>query len=392
LSYSWPPAETVPDILSSEAPHVQPSFLVDEVMRRRREFGISRVGSITRLDRVRIPVVQVVRPLALSNAVTQGKGMDHLQATVSALMEALELWAGEVPCPSRLDMTATELGSDVVDLYESALTMQTPVDWRTTRLSWAQGWDLFRNEAIPVPLALVDTIYTIPSPHPPIFPRSTTGLGAGQSLLQALCKAGLEILERDSVAKARNSYRFFERWQVNPASVTEGKAAKLIAQIEAAGLLVGIWRVPAPHDLPIYWCHVMENRGFHELAPLPGSGYACHFTHGEALAGAMLEACQGRLTAIAGAREDITREHYPMKHDRDQLAEWREFLAAPSSGIDVSELLTAGTGGCDQSLQRIIDALRRAGAKRAIAVPIYVDAASHIHVVRMVAPGMQQAP
>jgi ribosomal protein S12 methylthiotransferase accessory factor len=50
----------------------------------------------------------------------------------------------------------------------------------------------------------------------------------------------------------------------------------------------------------------MESGRHPELAPLPADGSACHFSHGKALVGALLEACQGRLAAISGAREDIT--------------------------------------------------------------------------------------
>jgi ribosomal protein S12 methylthiotransferase accessory factor len=307
-------------------------------------------------------------------------------------MEALELWAGEVPCPTTINATAAELGVEIGDIYDASILPEARTSWRTKQVSWSQGWDLFRNEAMWVPHALVDTIYTVPSPHPEIFPRSTTGLGAGQSLYQALCKAALEILERDAVANAQRLHHFFDKCQVNPVSVTNGLSAKLIKQVQSADLLVGIWCVPAPHDLPIYCCHVMENKGFNELAPLPGAGYACHFTHDEALAGALMEACQGRLTAIAGAREDITRNLYPNKHDRGQLEDWRGFLAAPTNVIEVPELTNARVVDCDRSIQRLVRALRKAGAKRAMVIPLYVELPSSIHVIRMVAPGMRHAP
>ncbi|MEZ0167512.1 YcaO-like family protein [Microvirga sp. TS319] len=392
MDYSWPSIWSVPYALRSDDPSVQTGSLVKELIDRRREFGISRIGSITRLDRVRIPVIQVTRPLALSNAVTQGKGFNYLQATISALMEALELWAGERPCPASVNRTAAELGAEIGDTYESSVLAGTQASWRAMPISWSQGWDLFRSEATWVPLALVDTVYAVPSPHPELFPRSTTGLGAGRSLYQALCKAALEILERDAIANAHRLNRLFDKCQVDPASVKGGLSAKLIQQIQSKGLLVGIWLVPAPHDLPVYCCHVMENKGFNELAPLPGAGYACHFTHDEALASALMEACQGRLTAIAGAREDITRSLYPTKHDRVQLAEWRDFLAAPTNVIRIPELAQANFVDSDRSIQRLMHALRKAGATRAIVVPLYAELPSGIHVIRMVAPGMRHTP
>ena len=55
---------------------------------------------------------------------------------------------------------------------------------------------------VPAPLALVDTVYTLPSPHPVAFPRTTTGLAGGTSLLSAFIHAALEILEQAAVAAA----------------------------------------------------------------------------------------------------------------------------------------------------------------------------------------------
>lgn len=68
----------------------------------------------------------------------------------------------------------------------------------------------------PVPLAVVDTVYTVPSPHPAIFPRTTTGLGAGTNLTRGIVHAGLEILERDAVARAHAMPHFFDRRRIKP--------------------------------------------------------------------------------------------------------------------------------------------------------------------------------
>ena len=52
--------------------------------------GITRLGDITGLDYIGIPVVVAVRPNSRSVSVSQGKGLDLHQATASALMEAIE--------------------------------------------------------------------------------------------------------------------------------------------------------------------------------------------------------------------------------------------------------------------------------------------------------------
>src|SRR3954469_14776054 len=53
--------------------------------------GITRVGNVTGLDRLGIPVYMAMRPNSRSLSVSQGKGLSHDAAWVSAVMESLEL-------------------------------------------------------------------------------------------------------------------------------------------------------------------------------------------------------------------------------------------------------------------------------------------------------------
>jgi ribosomal protein S12 methylthiotransferase accessory factor len=357
-------------------------------MKRRREFGLTRVGSITRLDRIGIPVVQVVRPLALSNCVSQGKGATVADATVSALMEALETWAAERIPPAALSRHPTQvLPEPLRQLYASCLITDADPNWIEIPLSWAKGWDLLSRAALPVPTALVDTVYTLPSPHPYLFPRTTTGLGAGPTMRRAVLHAALEVLERDAVAAARRRPHFFDHHQVDLTSIGDGLAWRLLRQIQEAGLVVGAWRVPAAHPLPIYWCHVMESDETEELAPLPAEGFGCALTDDDALAKALLEACQARLTAISGAREDVTREVYPTSYDRPRLAEWRLFLARPQPPRRLPDPEKRDDA---PPLRRVVSALEAAGARAVIVVPLYSEPAG-LHVVRVVAPPLRPA-
>src|SRR5438132_13617410 len=64
----------------------------DETLARVRPYaarmGITRLGNITGLDHIGIPVA--VRPNSRSVSVSQGKGLELPQAVASALMEARE--------------------------------------------------------------------------------------------------------------------------------------------------------------------------------------------------------------------------------------------------------------------------------------------------------------
>jgi ribosomal protein S12 methylthiotransferase accessory factor len=363
--------------------------LVETVFAARRQFGITRLGSLTRLDPGGICVVQAVRPLSLSNAVSQGKGRNLIDAAASALMESLETWAAERIDASRVTVaTALGLGEDVRSLYSDAVVNGFDPGWDRLPLGWVDGYDLFSGAVRPVPLALVDTVYTHPSPHPVGFPRSTTGLAAGTNLLSAIVHAGLEIIERACVAAAERSPRTHPERRIDAASVSGRLSKDVLAAIEAADLVAGIWLVSPERGLPVYRCHVIEGERHREIAPFPGVGFGCDFTHDRALAKALMEAAQARLTVVAGAREDLTRSAYPENFDRKQLAEWRHELRSPTGAISMAPDRPMPAPG-EPTLAAVIAALKEAGAKAAFVVPLFSSAMPKIEVVRVVAPPLR---
>src|SRR5580700_8911003 len=79
--------------------------------------GITRLGNITGLDRIGIPVAIAVRPNSRSVSVSQGKGLDLTQAKASALMEAAEGFHAETfDAFSRARYADLMAGGQVVDL------------------------------------------------------------------------------------------------------------------------------------------------------------------------------------------------------------------------------------------------------------------------------------
>jgi ribosomal protein S12 methylthiotransferase accessory factor len=308
-------------------------------------------------------------------------------------MESLETWAGENnPQTESSDRRPlADADAKVIDLYSTIVVRHAQDNWDRLPISWVEGWDLLAHSPLPVPLAVVDTVYAWPSPHPDIFPRSTTGLGGGSTFGDAIVQGALEILERDAVAHAQRQHDFFDRRRVDPETVRSKLSRAIIDRIAAANLVVGIWDVAAKHALPVYWCHVMEAEGDHELVPLPADGFGCDFTHDAALAKALLEACQARAAAISGAREDITRQVYPEAFDRTRLADWRAFLTQ-GGGASYPQASSTAPVSRPARLEAVITAVEQAGAKAVIVVPLFVDEQAGIFVVRLVAPPLRQHP
>jgi ribosomal protein S12 methylthiotransferase accessory factor len=363
---------------------------VARILCNRARFGITRLASVTRLDWIGIHVAQAIRPESLFNVVSQGKGLSTTQAAASALMECLEGWAGERTWTWRtFSCPASHLGQTIKDLYKEVVVTDATSNWDCLNLEWINGWDLLSEQVMPVPTALVDTRYTIPSRHPHVFPRVTTGLGAGRSMIAAVIHAVLEILERHAVSEAHNRHGFFDDYQINLSTVEVGDSADILDRIKRAGMLAGAWRIPVPFRLPVYWCHVMESESVGELVPLPAEGFSCDFTEERALARALLEACQARVTAIAGSREDLTRRAYPDEYDRPALQRWRDQLLSTSRSRPFSESMHDDEISALAKLDRLRDALICAGSKSTAIVPLFNDGSCGIHVVRVVAPPLR---
>lgn len=360
--------------------------LVRALVAARRCFGITRIGSLSRLDRAGVSVAQIVRPLSLSNAASQGKGENIIDAAASAFMEALECWAAERIEHSRIRFArARDLGDEVRDLYAGCRVHGFDAGWDQLRLGWIDGYDLLTARVVPVPLALVDTIYTLPSPHPIAFPRSTRGLAAGSTVLAAIIHAALEILERANVATAERYPRRYPERQIDPASAPGPRSSRILARLAEADLAVGAWLVPGDHDLPVFRSEVIETERHREIAPMPGEGSACDFTLDSALANALLEAAQARVTALGGSREDITRASYPKRYDRIDMAARRKAYLAPVDAVQLPAD-THGPASGVAALDTVLRALKDAGGRAVVVVPLHSSKDPDFEVIRLVVP------
>ncbi len=363
--------------------------LVRALFSVRRRYGITRIGSLTRLDRAGVAVAQVVRPLSLSNAVSQGKGANIMDAAASALMETLECWAAERIAPERIKVaSARDLGDEIRNLYAGCRVHGFDAGWDQLRLGWTGGYDLLTARVLPVPAALVDTIYTLPSPHPIAFPRSTRGLAAGPTMLAAIIHAALEVLERASVAGARRYPRSYPELRIDPARVDGPLSSRILADLKAADLAAGIWQVPGDHHLPVFRCQVIETEAHREIAPMPGEGFACDFTYDGALARALMEAAQARVTALAGAREDITRAAYPESYGRKDLDARRHAFLSQGGTVPLPVDRDAPASG-DAALGAVLDALKSAGGQAVLVVPLYSGQDPNLEIVRLVVPPLR---
>jgi len=247
-------------------------------------FGITRVADITGLDHVGWPVAQAVRPMARSNAVTQGKGPTLAAAAVGAALECLEMAAGEEPG----QLTTAPPGPST--LWQPLACGEV---WDIGE--WVRAWRIDTSAWDAVPRDVVDSDFSrgAAADAAPIL-RISIGLGAGADLASAIWHGLLEAIEGDARIRAEASGQMERILPSGPAF----DAAK------AAELRVAVWQMPCRAGLVAVKASVMEAPGASAL-PLPAVGYAARPSGANAVEAAISEALQARLAVISGARARI---------------------------------------------------------------------------------------
>ncbi|MGW7825129.1 YcaO-like family protein [Streptomyces puniciscabiei] len=347
-------------------------------------FGITRVADITGLDDLGIPVAQAVRPLARTLSVAQGKGATLEAARISAVMEAIEVWHAEraVPDPVERDAPATALGLpyQVTELesYAGALAGEH------SRLEWIAASRLDGGGQVLVPAAAVwlgRSLHDDWRLHQPA--ASTNGLASGNTWAEACAHALCELVERDVLSRPVPGVQV-----IAPDTVTTPGCRAMLDRLAAAGAWIELRHLPNRSGVPVMTCHVW--REDQEQAVFGGSG--AHLDASVALSRAITEAAQSRLTAIAGAREDLPPFLYrPGPQQRPEphagpLTCWPTAVAAyPAPPAD--------DDGHLRHLRRLTAAVTAAAAGPALAVQLTHGAFSReeFTVVKVIVPGLAYA-
>jgi len=345
-----------------------------------RRAGITRIAELTGLDTIGIPVFAAIRPMGRSLSTQQGKGVTALAAKVSALMESLETWSAEHLELPIVRGSARGLGDRAVDAR--ALARPRGRLDRDARWRWVEGWDLVAGRAVLVPEQAVtlDTTFRVP----PIFDISSNGLASGNHLVEAIVHGLCEVIERDAEAAWRRAGG--DRRLVLD-TVTDPDCVALIERITRAGARVFVWDIARPGGaagVAVIGAAIMEDPGEPAWRTLGFyQGFGAHWTPEVALARALTEAAQTRVTYIAGARDDFFPFDYERATDPELLAElWRRFSAPCDEPVAFDELPRLAAATLGDALAQLVATQRQVVAvdltHRALGVP----------VVKVIVPGL----
>jgi ribosomal protein S12 methylthiotransferase accessory factor len=337
--------------------------------RLRRAAGITRIAELTGLDTIGIPVFAAVRPMGRSLSTQQGKGVTADAARVSALMESLETFCAEQPLAGAIRGSATALARRrrVVDVRRLARASRKRLA-RDAIYTWVTGWDLAAGEPILVPAQSV-TLDCVFGARPPVFDVSSTGLASGNALVEAIVHGLLEVIERDAEAAWRRAGS--DRRLVLDA-IADPACRALVAKITAAGARVFVWDLTgeAGVAVPVIGCAIVEDPAAPAWRPLGVyQGFGAHLVPEVAIARAITEAAQTRVTYIAGGRDDFFPEDYARATDRELVGElWARATTPCDEPVDPADLPRARTRGLGEDLEVLLARLAEAGTPQVIAV------------------------
>jgi ribosomal protein S12 methylthiotransferase accessory factor len=289
-----------------------PEATLSWIMPKLSAFGITRIADVTGLDRVDIPVVIAIRPMARSISVSQGKGLTLEAARVSAIMESIEVWHAEhLRTPAifgSYDQIRNEHAcipiDELVPSFEPLHLSDASVAER-----WHKSMDLMELEELLIPEAALSMNTVGRSVVSSTSTPTTNGLASGNDLVEAICHSAFEIIERHG----------FSAWyQIGPEKKAEtsidltavfGRNASLIRNIHNAELRLNVFDLSEYClGLPCYVAEIVGDGDFYMSRPYTGRGL--HVSAEIALTRAITESAQSRLSMISGAREDNYEEDY----------------------------------------------------------------------------------
>ena len=360
-----------------------------------KEYGISRLTNITRLDNIGIPVYVSIRPDASEGSlcVNAGKGITNMEAKAGALMEGIELAVVE---PHRKKVPIFKATySEVLDSAERpeaildfcpTMGAEIPLD---EEFDCVHALDLFSGKKFVIPAELAYCPYTEQSGR--FFGTSSNGLASGNSIAEASIHGIFEVIERDITS--------FQTLRLDVSNVDSGSmpkaAQEIYEKVLKAGHDIQVWYAHNEFDIPQFMAVIIEGNA--ETPMFIHMGFGCHGMKSIALIRAITEAAQGRLSYIHGGRDDL-RTDFDFFHTLSEKEKynWYKDLAASiqrvsaKKTIDFEKIhqLNFSFETIEEYFAALLDFIRKQGFRHVLQVP-FTSEEEPLQVVKMIIPRME---
>jgi len=319
-----------------------------------------------------------------------GKGLDRESAQVSAMMEAIERVSAErVDRPIAMRPFSTMRDGVPCAIDPRAFDLPDDSSYAEDRpISWIDGWDLLRGEAVWVPLDAVIT----PPVDGILRDVDTNGLASGNTVLEAVVHGLCEVIERDALGILQFTSLFADADEalpdgrrIDPGSLpAEGR--EWVERLRASGLQIETTLLES--DIGVAVCQSVILDGEYpstvEADPRRFVGLGASPNAAVAAVRSIMEAVQSRLAIIQGARDSFntlsgaSRRSTAKRPLRDIEARSR---------VSLDDVPTFVSDDLLDDLEYLLGRLSDAGFERAIVIDL-TRRDFGVPVVRVRVPGL----
>lgn len=346
------------------------------------------------------------RVASKSDRMAAGKGMTKDEAITSAIGEATERYCAYHWDPQRTFIAkASDIQSRYITPQDCVLYSDRQYnifEWPHPRytpdreLGWLNGNDVLDDSPVALPESLVYLVFPPPRMEDYFAPSTSNGLAAGPNRPRAILGGLCELMERDAMLITWMNRLPAVELQFDHSPEIPGRIFRHYAHF---GVNVRAFLMPS--DLPAATVMAIS---FEEDPARPANviGLGCHPDPNIALLKALFELCQGR--PAEGSRfqsnppqgrldkyEDVHTldDHSAFMSQMNRREEFA-FLWQSNEKKRIEDLPNPSTGDAAQDLKRCATELAEMGHRPGYAVLTTPDLAGYdIHVVRVIAPGLQ---
>ena len=333
--------------------------------------GITRLGTVTGMDRLGIPVAQTSRPDALLLSVDSGKGATVEQALASALMEGFERCVGERYFPPVVDLA--KLDAKCITAFPRIEGSGNLPEKR-----WATAKGILSRKEWFVPLNTV-----LMRPDIRMFETYccwTNGLSSGNTLEEAVVGGLYEVIERDAV---NASLRATHARMLDLSTIDDPVVTDILGKVEHGGCKAIVLDVTTDTCVPTYHAYLYD---FEDPMSVIAYGSGCHLAPAVAVARALCEAAQARAVWMTGTRDDIGHEKFTLARKEDNKREYEKMVSMCDS-VPLDQPNQSGNS-FDEDIQTLITKLDAAGLPEPLLVNMDDTHDFPCSVVRVLAPGL----
>jgi YcaO-like protein with predicted kinase domain len=164
----------------------------------------------------------------------------------------------------------------------------------------------------------------------------------------------------------------------------------LLDRVAAAHVHTIVWDITSDVGVPAFGAAIMEDPREPAWRALGlYQGFGCHLDANVALARALSEAIQTRVTYISGSRDDFFPHDYARTTDEELLLQiWDEVMATPGERVDFAPLAARARAGLtfEDDLRTLLARLQDAKVKQVVAVDLSRPDLG-VPVVKLLVPG-----